>query len=181
MALVLVSLLQATILATSAVPAAQAAMVQRFDLEQLSALADRIFRGTVVDMSKGTVAAGGGELPTITYVLEVHEPLKGAFPASAGDGATRVSITSLDLPIVDLPRLSLGQDYLLLTTAPSAVGLSTMVGLGQGTFRVYGEPGAELAVNALDNAGLAAGLRGPAPYAALAERIRAMVSREPRP
>jgi hypothetical protein len=172
LALALVSLLQATIPAMSVVPAAQAAMVQRFDLEELSELADRIFRGTVVDMSKGTVAAGGGELPTITYVLEVHEPLKGAFPASAGDGAPRVSITSLDLPIVDLP---------LLTTAPSSVGLSTMVGLGQGTFRVYGEPGAELAVNALDNAGLATGLRGPAPYAALAERIRALVSREPRP
>ena len=69
----------------------------------------------------------------------------------------------------DLPRLEMGHDYVLFTTPPSAIGLSTTVGLGQGTFRVYTEAKQEMAANELDNAGI---FQGPVSYAELASAIR---------
>lgn len=156
----------------------QASMVKKMDLAEMCDVAGRIFRGTVVDVEKGTVSAGGGDVPTITYQIRITEQFKGTFPAPT-DGELILSITSVDLKVVDMPRLAVGQDYLLLTTTPSSIGLSAMVGLGQGTFRVYGEANASLAVNALNNAGLASGLRGPAPYQDLADRIRSILRRGP--
>ncbi|HSG40426.1 MAG TPA: hypothetical protein VLE27_12370, partial [Thermoanaerobaculia bacterium] len=89
--------------------------------------------------------------------------------------------------VPELPRLQVGQDYLLLTTAPSAVGLSTTVGLGQGRFGLQGKPGQEVAVNDNRNLGLFRGMatagaksaeqpEGPVPYATLATIIRDIVS-----
>lgn len=157
---------------------AQATMVKKMDLAQMCEVAGRIFRGTVVDIEKGTVSAGGGDVPTITYHIRVTEQLKGSFPAPS-NGELMLSITSVDLKVIDLPRLAVGQDYLLLTTTPSSIGLSTMVGLGQGTFKVYGEANAELAINALNNEGLINGVRGPTPYQDLANRIRSILRRGP--
>jgi hypothetical protein len=158
---------------------AQPAMVKKMDLAEMCELAGRIFRGTVIDIDKGTVSAGGGDVPTIRYQLRVTAQFKGSFPAAA-DGEPIIAVTSVDLEVIDMPRLAVGQDYLLLTTLPSSVGLSTMVGLGQGTFRVYGEADAELAVNALNNAGLTDGMRaGPESYEALANRIRSILRRGP--
>ena len=152
----------------------QATMVKRMDLNEMAQAAGLIFRGTVVDVAKGSVTHSGRKIPTVTYRIRVTEQLKGSFPAASG-GNVMVSIKSVDLHAIELPKLAVGQDYLLLTTTPSSKGLSTVVGLGQGAFRVYGEPNAELAVNALNNTGLAAGLRGPAPYGNLADRIRSTV------
>ena len=155
---------------------AQATMVRQMDLAQMAESAGLIFRGTVVEIAKGSVNAGGGAIPTITYQIKVTEQLKGTFPAASA-GQVIVSIKSVDIKAIELPRLVMGQDYLLLTTRPSSVGLSTMVGLGQGMFRVYGGPHAELAVNSSNNAGLANGLRGPAPYKDLVDRIQSIVRR----
>ena len=149
----------------------EATMVKKMDLVEMCQVAGRIFRGTVVDIEKGTVSAGGGDVPTITYRIKVAEEFKGSFPAPT-NGELVLSITSVDLHVIDMPRLAVGEDYLLLTTTPSSVGLSTMVGLGQGTFKVYGEANAELAVNALNNVGLINGVRGPMPYRDLANHIR---------
>lgn len=157
---------------------AQATTVEKMDLAQMCDVAGRIFRGTVVDTKKGTVSAGGGDVPVISYRVRIIEQLKGTFPTPS-DGELILTITSVNLKAIEVPRLTVGQDYLLLTTTPSSVGLSTMVGLGQGTFKIYGEDDTELAVNALNNAGLANGLRGPTPYQDLAERIRTILRRGP--
>jgi hypothetical protein len=53
-----------------------------------------------------------------------------------------------------MPVLSVGQTYLVFTTQPSGVGLSTTVGLGQGCFRVYGKGDSQMAVNEVNNTGL---------------------------
>lgn len=153
----------------------EAGMVRKMDLAELCHAAGYILRGVVVDVEKTTVSAGGGAIPAIRYRVEVSEQFKGAFPAT--DAATvkaySYSFTTVDIKAVETPRLAMGQDYVLLLTTPSAAGLSTMVGLGQGTFEVYGAGNVEMAVNALNNVGLMNGLKGPVPYRTLAARIRA--------
>ena len=41
--------------------------------------ADKVFRGTVLDLQPGTVMAGGAEFPTVTYTIRVDDPIKGEF------------------------------------------------------------------------------------------------------
>lgn len=161
-----------------AVPGAEAAIVAKMDMSDLTHNAHQIFRGTVVDVEQTTVAIGGGELPAIIVQVRVDEVLKGDLgdkveikmlgsvkdaPVTAGN-AQRVDI----LP--NLPQLNVGGDYLLFTTEPSSIGLSTTVGLGQGAFRVYLDDQQEVASNELNNAGL---FSGPVSYAALTAAIDA--------
>lgn len=181
--------------ALCAYPAA-AATVRQMNLEQMVDNAGRIFRGTLLDVREGTVQAGGGELPTTIYVFRVDEALKGTFQEVKGEQIAEIQMvgSKIDakqvgamrrLPILpDHPKLEKGQDYLLLTTAPSAVGLSTTVGLGQGAFTLIGKGGSAVAVNENHNAGLFAGMNngfaatpqeGPVAYSTLATLIRDIV------
>lgn len=173
-----------------------AATVIQMNLAEMVDRADRIYRGTVLDVREGTVSVGGGELPTVTYRIRVDEAFKGTYQEvkgvqiaelkmvgklkSSGGATGRFSV--LD----DLPKLEVGRDYLLLTTPRSAIGLSTMVGLGQGRFELQGKPGQEVAVNANKNLGLFRDMgvgftastnlpEGPVPYEDLAGLIRGLV------
>lgn len=176
---------------------AQAATVLQLNLDQLVDRSARIFRGEVLSMREGKVQAGGAELPTVTYRIRVDEAFKGTYQEVKGLQIAEITMigklkqsqttTNRALPLIDLPKLQVGQDYLLLTTAPSAIGLSTMVGLGQGTFQVTGKPGQELAVNLNHNLGLLDGVpgaptgvdgapaSGPLPYETLAALIQDLV------
>src|SRR5262249_46456708 len=91
-------------------------------------------------------------------------------------------------PFRDLPVLQQGREYLLFTTTPSRIGLSTTVGLGQGAFRVEGAGDRAIVINAYGNAGLFDGLgpagarslqrpAGPITYGDVAGRVRALVGR----
>lgn len=175
--------------------ALQAATVRQMNLAQLVDNAGRIFRGTVLDAREGTVQVGGGELPTVTYRIRVDEAMKGSF--GQVKGMTVAEIRMIGKPqtaagtarhlnaLGDLPHLQVGQDYLVIATQPSAAGLSTTVGLGQGLFRLSGKPGQELAVNLFNNQGLflgmnkAAGVSSasgvPVSYPVLAGMIRDIV------
>lgn len=174
--------------------AASTTTLVHLNLKDLAKRADRIFRGTVVAVDTGTVRAGGGELPTIVYRLRVDEAFKGQFEESKGrsfvevrmvgakgtvdsEGARRLSV------LRDVPELKMGRDYVLFTTRPSSVGLSTTVGLGQGAFTISGAGKQEQAVNGFANRGLSQGLdpsllpgAGPVPYARLAQAIRAVLN-----
>ena len=183
-----------------AAPIANATTVVQMNLADLSDRAGRIFRGTVVAIDTGTVQAGGGEVPTVTYSIKVTDALKGDFAvkgeskyvavrmidASRGEGrkgnVRRVS------PFRELPALERGREYLLFTTTPSRIGLSTTVGLGQGAFRIDGQGAQATAVNAYGNAGLfnrmgaptaraAQPAAGPIAYTDVAARIRGLVGR----
>jgi hypothetical protein len=170
---------------------ADAANVRYMNLRDLVARADRIVRGTVVASDEGTVQAGGGTLPIVTYRIRVDEALKGA-----GNGGETIEVRLLGRikevkagalrrgPVFrDLPQFAVGSDYLFVLTRPSAIGLSTTVGLGQGLFQLQGRRGTELAVNEANNLGLFTGLTGapaasgPVSYAELAKQIRSLVSR----
>ncbi len=170
--------------------------VLQMNLQDMTQRADKIFRGTVLDFTTGTVTAGGGEIPTVTYRLRVDESFKGSYitredvqiaeikmigtlkkaPAPTG-GIQRLPF----LP--EVPRLKIGKDYLLFTTAPSTVGLSTTVGLGQGCFSFVFMNKEEMAVNGFGNAGIfkdmpEAGPSSPGavPYSELADQIRALLA-----
>lgn len=175
-----------------------AATVMQMNLQEMVNRSDKIFRGTVLDAREGKVSVGGGELPVITYRIRVEESFKGTYSTVKGMQIAEIKmvgkltpntgspIRALS-PFADLPRLDVGKEYLLLTTAQSSIGLSTTVGLGQGRFVLQGKPGQELAVNGNQNYGLLDGVapsvtagtaeqsEGPMPYQELAGLIRNLV------
>jgi hypothetical protein len=178
-------LLAATMLAAFAIQPTHAITVLQMSLDDLASRADRVFRGTVLSAEPGQKEIGGGTLATVTYEVLVDEQFKGNYPASDG-GKTIVTVTMVGSSkqggevvngqqrlnaLPELPELDVGEDYVLFTTTPSSVGLSTTVGLGQGAFKIYQSPdGEEVAANELNNAGL---FNGPVTYTRLASAIRA--------
>lgn len=189
--------LAAILVASVAQQLTASTLVRFMDLEQMCQRAGRIFRGTVVGITEGTVAVGGGTLATVVYRIRVDEEFKGTFEEVKGEriatlqmvrpikraqsGAARRLLPLFD----DLPRFEQGHDYLILATSPSAAGLSSPVGLGQGTFKLAGKAGQETAVNGNDNVGLQgtpaakanASRGGAMPYASLRSEIRRILGR----
>lgn len=149
-----------------------ATTVLQMDLGELCDRADRIYRGTIVEVTEGTIEAGGGELPTVTYKVRVDEAFKGSFSEVKGVkvvevrmiGNAKATPDQGDLrklaAIPGMPTLRVGDDYVLFTTAPSAIGLSTFVGLGQGCFDLFVAGKEEQALNEVNNTGLIAGFEG---------------------
>lgn len=183
-----------------AAPITDATTLVQMNLADLSSRAGRIFRGTVIAIDAGTVKAGGGEVPIVTYKFKLADTLKGDFMLEGG--SKYVEVRMLDAarsdgradgvrhvsPFRDLPLLERGREYLLFTTMPSRLGLSTTVGLGQGAFRIEGEGDTATVINAFGNAGLFARMtttaaRGAQPGAAamtygdIAARIRGLAGR----
>ena len=166
-----------TILGTAGVHAAT--LVQGMGVPELADRADKVFRGTVLGVTQGTVEAGGAELPTVTYRLKVTEEFKGSFIAKGDDHFAEITMIGEFKsapagemrhlsPAPDVPRLEIGKQYLLMTTPPSAIGLSAPVGLAQGCWTVSGEGKSAMAQNAV-------GIR--LAYDELARQIRAAVRR----
>jgi hypothetical protein len=178
-------------LLTCAFVTAEASHVLHMTLSDLVARSDRIVRGTVLAAEESTQPAGGGNLPTVTYRIRVDEALKGNVAAGTVievrllASLKQVSSGSLRRATLlrDLPKFSVGRDYLFVLTRPSRIGLSTTVGLGQGLFELRGRPGQELAVNQANNLGLFSGIQGataasgPVAYASLAKEIRTLLGR----
>ena len=172
--------------------AVQATMMLQMNLEEMAGRADKIFRGTVINVQQGTIEAGGAELPAVTYRFKVEELFKGEATQVKGDKAVMEirMIGSLVhskadengnlkfSPFRDVPRLDEGGVYLLFTTPESAVGLSMTVGLGQGAFKVSivdGADGGYVAVNEFNNAGLGLNGTGPVGYVELSAQIHALL------
>ena len=188
-------------LLATAVP--QASTVMQMNLGEMVQRADRIYRGTVLSVTATQVAAGGGQLPVTVYRLRVDETFRGEFEEVKGVRIAEIRTLGKLNPVqqgnlrsaVVLPRmpdLRVGRTYLVLTTRPSAIGLSTTVGLGQGCFRISQIGKDELAANEANNSGLFRGMAAPAArglarasaaaadggaisYADLAGRIRGLV------
>ena len=142
-----------------------ASNVRHMTLADLSQASGRIFTGRVIATREGQVSAGGALFTTKTYVFLVESLLKGEFtsrpeqtvemtllgtPIGKQDGAGLLFQTVLPRQ----PKLSMGGRYLIFSSADSAIGLCTTVGLGQGAFRILAQDASELAVNEINNAGL---------------------------
>ncbi|NIN01040.1 MAG: hypothetical protein GTO24_24015 [candidate division Zixibacteria bacterium] len=169
-------------------PQLVATIMLQMNLESLSQRADRIFRGTVVDVIPGSVTVGGGEIPTTTYLLQVEELFKGTADIVKEDvQIIRIQMVGSlkEIPAQgdyqrfsvfrDVPRLEMRHDYLLFTTQPSPIGLSTTVGLGQGAFNIFARNKEDFAVNEFNNVGLGLEASGPVAYSELAAKIRTLV------
>jgi len=169
-----------------------ATIMLQMNLEEMTGRADKIFRGTVISVKQGTIEAGGGELPMVTYRLKVDELFKGEATQVKGDKAVMEirMIGSLvhnktdengNLKFSafrDVPRLAEGSDYLLFTTPESSIGLTVTVGLGQGAFKVSPVDGMDdefQAVNEFNNAGLGLNGAGPVGYVELRAQINALL------
>jgi len=177
----------AALFAAIAAPAG-AAMILKMNLAQLTDRADTIFRGEVLSVEPGKISIGGGTLPTITYRLRVDEAFKGQFEAKE-NASPEVEITMLGTlkvttrsgnqerltsSLPEVPKLRVGESYVLFATAPGASGLRAPVGLGQGSFHIYAGPGkTELAVNEINNLGL---FNGPASAQRAAQRSEGPVT-----
>ena len=192
----LVALASAVAVTLLAATPAPAFMVEKLELDGMVERAGSAVAVTVVDSRPATVKAGGAQLPVVVYSLRVEETLKGRLATDA-DRVAEVSFLAVpqetkqdglirrsNLP--EPPELRVGGRYLLLLTAPSAIGLSSPVGLEQGVFRLTGKPGDETAENRLRNAGLFDGVEslapagfttGPVDYDHLSAAIRALASR----
>jgi hypothetical protein len=77
----------------------------------------------------------------------------------------------------DLPRLEVGASYVLMMTRPSAIGMSSPVGLEQGLFRVD-RRGSREGVDGSTRGGRAA---ASLTYTDFAQRVRQAVARSRRP
>ena len=152
---------------------AEAAIVQKMNLEALCDSAGSILRARVERVEQVSVRLHGQEIPALAYTLEIRDGLKGV-----ADDQLTMTLTMLDpsrLPHVktaagvqhvsvlpDLPHLELGAEYLLITTRPGPGGLATTVGLAQGLFRILPGPGGlEQVRNGIDNIGLLDGMAVP--------------------
>lgn len=171
-------------------PQLVATIMLQMNLEDLSQRADKIFRGTVVDIIPGSVTAGGGEIPTTTYLLRVEELFKGTADIVKEDvqiiqiqmvGSLKEAPSQGNFKhfsvFRDIPRLKMSHDYLLFTTPSSAIGLSTTVGLGQGAFNIFARNKEDFAVNEFNNVNLGLEETGPVSYSKLAAKIRTLLGK----
>ncbi|HWN08262.1 MAG TPA: hypothetical protein VNO50_03165 [Pyrinomonadaceae bacterium] len=182
-------------------PLLMADTVKQLNLAEMVQRADKIYRATVVSSQEGTIQAGGGQLPVVTYRLQVEETFRGDIPAVKGVRIAEIRMLGkmksarqgnlqLMSALPKMPQLTIGQTYLVFETRPSRIGLSTTVGLGQGSFRILQRGKEELAVNEVNNRGLFRDMdtstrrssaasstpsSGPIAYQELARQIRAQL------
>ncbi len=181
-----------------------ATTVRQFNLAELTVRAQRIYVGTVMSATEGSVALGSAQLPSVTYQLRVEEDLRGESTVTKGvrvaeirmmgkqQGVRHGHLRSVSA-LPQMPTLTIGDTYMVFATTPSSVGLSTMVGLGQGSFRVWGKGDERMAVNEVNNVGLfrnmvlpaarvaaaraaAPQAGGPIRYAALREQVLSLLA-----
>ena len=173
-----------------------AEMVRHMNLDDLTDNAGKIFRAKVLAMQPGTVTAGGSELPTVMYRLEVVDAIKGVVNSQSDYAGTTLTMQVLGSvkgrPVENGVKyvggfkpisLDIGSEYLLFTTQPSSIGLSTTVGMSQGAFKVQTIDKEERVANGMNNQGLFRGISkgtfpesGPISYADLVARIRVEMS-----
>lgn len=157
------------------------ASLQHFSLSEMVDRSGRIFRGTVIDFEPGTKYIAGADFPTVTYRLRVEQSFKGDFPEKGGVKYAEITMLGnikkagaqghlKKMQVLPTPQmLNVGADYLLLLTAESSAGLSTPVGLGQGSFEIFTQDKQEWAKNEYNNAGI---FDGPVKYDELAAKIQ---------
>lgn len=166
--------------------------VKHQNLAEMCDEAANIYRGKVLDVSSGTMELAGGELPIVTYKLEVGETFKGEFVEKGDKRYAEFTVAGSFKPVLrtvgdyaqlntlpDPPALRVGEEYLLLTNRPNEHGLSNTIGLAQGCFHINGIGKAETVMNGANNAGLFRGMSqeglasaGALSYAEIAQIIR---------
>lgn len=168
-------------------PQLPATTVLELNLAALTHSADKVFRGTVLDVTETSVQGGGSSIPALKFTLRVDEAFKGNFLTGKDQWTTEFMVVGTlkqyhagRMAIAGFPVLQIGHDYLLMVAPEGPLGLTAPMGLGQGAFRIYEDPNTRetMAVNGANNAALFKGLSadlpdsGPIAYDILAGEIR---------
>ncbi|MEO0574001.1 MAG: hypothetical protein AAF004_00970 [Pseudomonadota bacterium] len=148
-------------LAVFSVSSLNASTTLQMNLAQMVTNSDRVFVGTVVQITESTKQVGGGQIPAVTYRLKVGDAFKGTYDEIKGEKYADVTmIGSLKIlasghhPITDFPMMSVGNEYLLMVAPDGPVGLTTTMGLGQGCFSISDGVSDKVALNGANNVGL---------------------------
>lgn len=148
------------LLGSSFVSKVGATSIEKLNLSQLVKKSGRIIVGKCIDRHETTLFAAGGEIPITVYTFSVSQSLKGDAGGTLelrqfGSFDTRGRGNAL-LKIVGMPDYKIGEEFVLILTAESKLGLSVPVGLGQGCFRISQnkETGVREVLNGFNNAGL---------------------------
>ncbi len=163
-------LLLAAVLVAPQIDAGQA-FVKHQNLAEMCDEAAMIYRGKVLDIRESTKEMAGGELPVVTYRLEVSESFVGEFVEKGDKRYAEFTVAGSFKPTIrqvgdyaqlnvlpDPPALRIGEEYLLLTNAPNEHGLSNTIGMAQGCFHINGVGKAETVMNGAGNRGLFHGM-----------------------
>lgn len=174
--------------------------VLQMNLEEMTPRADTIFRGTLIDVEGASISFGGGNIPILTYKYRVDEVFKGQVNTVKGVQIAEVKMLgTLDKQragkriIESFPLYAIGEDYLMFVAPAGITGLTTTMGLGQGSFHIYSAGKQEMAVNEHNNINIfaapntqqrsvqsaAAGTgndEGPISYRALADHIKTLTA-----
>ena len=166
-------------------PQAFTTSVLQMNLNQLTANADSVFRGTVVELNETTVQDGLGEQPALHYKVRVDELFKGSVTTVMGVRIAEFRVLgnakqmNAGRVLPGFPVMKVGEEYLLFVAPAGPVGLTQMMGLAQGCFTFSGHSGTETVVNGFDNVGLFKDMAGsyaasgPVAYSNVAHLIRA--------
>jgi len=112
--------------------AAQALTIRALSLDELWARAERVVHARCLGV---TPVAARGDLPAVEITLAVEETLK-------GEADERLVIRQVAGRLGHLlPTCRAGDEAVLFLHAPSRLGLTSPVGLGQGYLRVVRSPG----------------------------------------
>lgn len=133
----------------------------KMNLSEMVQKSGRIIVGVCTAIDDGTMPTpSGGSIAYTSYTFAVSKSIKGgvgssleikqfSHPVSSSSGQVNVKLTGM-------PTYQIGEEYVLILTAESGLGLSTTVGLSQGCFRVIinAKTGVRQVANGLNNAGL---------------------------
>lgn len=161
----------------------------QMNLAQMLQNSDRVFAGTLMGVTETTVEVGGGHVRALAYTFKVDQAFKGQFETRKGVQIAEIKtigtlkqLENKRPPIPGFPLFHSGQRYLLIVNPDGPVGLTTTVGLGQGSFEIDGRQGHEVAKNLFNNAGLFRGMNvsgaaasGPVSYIFLSDLINQLV------
>ncbi len=142
---------------------AHALLLLRLNLEQLTAMSDRIFSGECISIRSGEDVNG---LHVRYVTFRVTETLKGPEDTqitfkqiSAPEGGVKMSGIAGQSAFAEMPRYQVGQSAVVFLSGESEIGLTSPVGLHQGLFSVTESGGQSVVVNGFGNKGLMLGMK----------------------
>lgn len=144
---------------------ARALTVLQLNLEQLTALSEKVFAGRCLSVVYERDPSGR---PVQTVTFEATQILKGEPEQritfrqlrslrsidELGETKDGLRITGLER---DLPQYEVGEEAVIFLSAEGGLGLTAPVGLAQGKFAVIDRGGAKVVINGLSNRGLFVG------------------------
>lgn len=137
-------------------------LVVQLNLEQLTALAERVIVGKCLEVRSWRDRNGR---PVQYVTFEVSETLKGkpesrvTFKQLLIDTEEESQGLSTTTAVSELPSYAEGEEAILFLSGASEIGLTAPVGLNQGKFTVQTAQGRKWVANGIGNRGLTVGLK----------------------